>query len=904
MHHKTFHKKADKLYSKIGDFEGDLFARTAQYVRQVHAGQAGITLGSDDVLDISVSFDGTWLTRGHSSHIGVGCVVDLLTGLCIDAHVMCTYCQVCESTGKKIHSEKPMEYAAWIAQHLSKCDKNFKGSSGMMEVEAARVLWRRSVERYKLRYTVLLSDGDAKTFTELTSIKPYGDKVHIEKEECINHVSKRLGSALRNLVADCRKKGVTLGGRGHGQLTQNAIRKLTIYYNRAIRKSSSAEEMKKAVMASLHHCYSTDSKPRHELCPESTSHAIAILSNQVRLDHAVQSGTDSLSKIDLMLSELTLSLPQHARKWYSVETLLDFLFPPGLVTYHMTSVLEFCLSVVRKAPTTVGIHHQIERYLQYLWSNPGRVGRGKSQNVLKERCKSTAWMVQASLLVPLFKLDIQVDQCCNEAELQLSKERPDWVRKRHKYALLSEPNCVIFLARRHLDAVRFLQPGNFNPFEALIKFTKFVKLLLDRREISLFPDLPIFLFWMEVFVSIALCLAVKLRGKGRLYLPGCYPRLCSLNRKGRLYLPGCYPRLLKLFNLTLPSAQRGDLWRLMDEFKPNRTHTLKLLHDRIEILGLMLYGNKSTTNSFCLLNHLLLPKKRKSNTFVLAERSLILALTLLVNVEQGNVPQFCETPILQCIHKIRLEECQALPPRVALLIAQIQQAGSYRDVMDSVSHCLSSFNERAGFFQWRWSRERAEGLVPLSSAEGPSGGQFQHFRPEALQRGGDGGGGDVDGGAVGVGVGYLGGGGGDGEWDVPEAMDQIDDVDQQRIVIEEEEIDEEEKAMFQQQINEAEQEEKKTKAVKILVKFLRSIRLHKRLKHLKFHFLRQTELDMFSPFSVTDKMCGICGVSFEKSSENPTQMPDGGESKSGEEEEEEGGGGGRFWRMLTSSRPG
>ncbi|KAL8592498.1 hypothetical protein ACOMHN_021440 [Nucella lapillus] len=267
MHHKTFPKKADKLYSKIGDFEGDLFARTAQYVRQVHAGQAGITLGSDDVLDISVSFDDTWLTRGHSSHIGVGCVVDLLTGLCIDAHVMCTYCQVCESTGKKIHSEKPMEYAAWIAQHLSKCDKNFKGSSGMMEVEAARVLWRRSVERYKLHYTVLLSDGDAKTFTELTNIKPYGDKVHIEKEECINHVSKRLGSALRNLVADCRKKGVTLGGRGHGQLTQNAIRKLTIYYNRAIRKSSSAEEMKKAVMASLHHCYSTDSKPRHELCP-------------------------------------------------------------------------------------------------------------------------------------------------------------------------------------------------------------------------------------------------------------------------------------------------------------------------------------------------------------------------------------------------------------------------------------------------------------------------------------------------------------------------------------------------------------------------------------------------------------------------------------------------------------
>ena len=143
----------------------------------------------------------------------------------------------------------------------------FAGSSGMMEVEAARVLWRRSVQRHKLRYTTLLSDGDAKTFTELSKIKPYGDSIEIDKEECINHVSKRLGSALRNLVTDCRKRGVTLGGHGKGQLTQNAIRKLTIYYNRAIRRNNSVDTMQKAVMASLYHCYSTDDRSRHELCP-------------------------------------------------------------------------------------------------------------------------------------------------------------------------------------------------------------------------------------------------------------------------------------------------------------------------------------------------------------------------------------------------------------------------------------------------------------------------------------------------------------------------------------------------------------------------------------------------------------------------------------------------------------
>ncbi|XP_070176739.1 uncharacterized protein [Littorina saxatilis] len=107
---------------------------------------------------------------------------------------MCTYCQVCESTGQKLFQEKPEEYAAWLVDHLDKCEVNYKGSSGMMEVEAARVIWRRSVNTNKLRYTTLLSDGDSKTFTELNDIKPYGEDIHIDKEECVNHVSKRLGT--------------------------------------------------------------------------------------------------------------------------------------------------------------------------------------------------------------------------------------------------------------------------------------------------------------------------------------------------------------------------------------------------------------------------------------------------------------------------------------------------------------------------------------------------------------------------------------------------------------------------------------------------------------------------------------------------------------------------------------
>ncbi|GFO12966.1 hypothetical protein PoB_003947100 [Plakobranchus ocellatus] len=113
----------------------------------------------------------------------------------------------------------------------------------------------------------MVSDGDSKAFNKLVEIMPYGPNVVIVKEDCINHVGKRLGTALRNLVSDCSKKGTTLGGRGHGRLTAETIRKLQIYYTRAIRGAKSAEEMRRSILASIHHGYSTDDFPQHQFCP-------------------------------------------------------------------------------------------------------------------------------------------------------------------------------------------------------------------------------------------------------------------------------------------------------------------------------------------------------------------------------------------------------------------------------------------------------------------------------------------------------------------------------------------------------------------------------------------------------------------------------------------------------------
>ena len=52
----------------------------------IHKSYADIGVQPDEngILDIGVSYECTWQKRGHSSHNGIGSVIDLLTGLPID----------------------------------------------------------------------------------------------------------------------------------------------------------------------------------------------------------------------------------------------------------------------------------------------------------------------------------------------------------------------------------------------------------------------------------------------------------------------------------------------------------------------------------------------------------------------------------------------------------------------------------------------------------------------------------------------------------------------------------------------------------------------------------------------------------------------------------------------------
>ena len=72
------------------------------------------------------------------------------------------------------------EFLDWMEKHQDSYNSNFSGSSPAMEAKEASILWARSVAKNKLRYMVVISDGDAKTISRLNSEHPYGSDVVIQ----------------------------------------------------------------------------------------------------------------------------------------------------------------------------------------------------------------------------------------------------------------------------------------------------------------------------------------------------------------------------------------------------------------------------------------------------------------------------------------------------------------------------------------------------------------------------------------------------------------------------------------------------------------------------------------------------------------------------------------------------
>ena len=248
----------------------------------------GKAFNKDEVLDIAGSFDGSWHHRGFTSSHGVGVIMSVDTGEVLDAVSLSKDCQTCIKNKDKDDEWKRCHVESGL------CEKNFDGPSSSMETAAAKILWSRSLEKHNMRYTVLLSDGDNKTLASINdNLKPYGD-TKVEKLDCVNHVHKRMGKGLRELL----KSNAKITG-GRGGLTKPKIKQLTDYYKIAIMSNTTKSKdekvikqhiksMKKSILASLYHSvYNKNPKTMHKYCPVEWCQYKKDINNKTLLyDHA------------------------------------------------------------------------------------------------------------------------------------------------------------------------------------------------------------------------------------------------------------------------------------------------------------------------------------------------------------------------------------------------------------------------------------------------------------------------------------------------------------------------------------------------------------------------------------------------------------------------------------------
>ena len=253
-----------KAHNKIEEASTKTFTTVKEHSRSVIRdaySAVGVLEDENGILDIAVSYDGSWQKRGYTSHNCVASVIDLLTGLPIDYEVLSNYCSKCAILSNKPDNEDSVQ------KHALSCSKNFEGSSGAMEVEAALRMWKRSEKDHRLRYTAMLCDGDSKAFDAVRALEVYGKEKAVVKEDCINHVSKRMGTALMNIVASSKASKESISGKG--KLTMVKIKKIQNYYGRAIKDHTGDDInlLKKRIMAILLHLSSTDKMPKHMHCP-------------------------------------------------------------------------------------------------------------------------------------------------------------------------------------------------------------------------------------------------------------------------------------------------------------------------------------------------------------------------------------------------------------------------------------------------------------------------------------------------------------------------------------------------------------------------------------------------------------------------------------------------------------
>ncbi|XP_071113489.1 TPR and ankyrin repeat-containing protein 1-like isoform X1 [Haliotis cracherodii] len=556
--------------------------------------------------------------------------------------------------------------------------------------------------------------------------------------------------------------------------------------------------------------------PDEEYCPylhtdynrSLAFNALEALLWEVHLDSILQSGALHMKgiKIPGLESEMKNlyrginSLSDESTRFDSCERLLDFLIPEH---HHLRNLTENSF-VTKKLLSRLSfgkVEAQVRRFLEYSW----KFSEKNFIDTLEKRSKSTDWFVRATLFSSLFRLKMDISKFCQQLESDLMKHTPRWLDKRRKYALKADFHhhtfTVVCIGRRFFDVHQWLQES---PVKAVMEYAKFVKLMGDRVRLSVFPKMPLFLFWQEVFVCISFF---------------CIAKLSPATM--RFVLPATYLATIPLVNATFTKGE-NTIQELVHTISDRRDN-LQIVKDRfLQIVG-VIFGSRMN-----LLRLIFKPRKEGAEIrYLQAERLLVLALVLLTNIG-SFVPVELESQLMSTILKLSLPE--DAPNRLTRSLQAVKQS---RGIVDIVAVLRDLLMQREEEFllscYWKWDSQRRQGaqFQQVHRLDSFSPG-FHRFDPENLESGNE------------------------------MLLDYEEEEEELGLTPEEAQRKLEENLQYKENLI-------RDKAAKKLQRFFRWLTFKERFESGNFirMCLHQDTKDTFAPFEVTEKMCGVCGMPFQ-----------------------------------------
>lgn len=259
MAKSTFIKSRRKILQKLTVYVRNLLKCHSDELLELLK-EEGAQPDSDDKYWIAVSFDGSWLTRGFTSNHGVVLAISPVTDKVIDFEVLSKNCTICLNSPSFTDHE---------------CNSNYQGTSSNMETTGVKRIYERS-RMSCFKYAHYVGDGDSSAFAAIKNA--YDGNPVVKKDDCVNHVEKRVRYHAKNLKQELQRLGRGIGGRG--KLTDNMIGKIQSSYGLAIRQNSlsgfsvlTEEEIRKGVeimsracrASFLHRCQN------HSLCKQGAA---------------------------------------------------------------------------------------------------------------------------------------------------------------------------------------------------------------------------------------------------------------------------------------------------------------------------------------------------------------------------------------------------------------------------------------------------------------------------------------------------------------------------------------------------------------------------------------------------------------------------------------------------------